>query len=105
MVNSVTGDGLTLKYNKHYIGLARAGIADNFVTFRARREYVIAEFRVPRSEDVTALVEESGVEKLPYDKRWGRYRLRLAQADIARHRDLLADLISRASGTAPPIGE
>jgi hypothetical protein len=35
--NEVTGDGLALKYNKHYVGLARGGIADNFVTFPTRK--------------------------------------------------------------------
>jgi hypothetical protein len=105
LVNQVSGDGLALKYNKHYIGLARGGVADNFVTFRARKGYVIAEFRVPRSDDVTALIEDSDVESLPYDKRWGRYRLRLTGADIAKHRDLLVDLIGRAAGTSPPVDE
>ena len=105
LVNQVSGDGLALKYNKHYIGLARGGVADNFVTFRARKGYVIAEFRVPRSDDVTALIEDSDVESLPYDKRWGRYRLRLTGTDIAKYRDLLVDLIGRAAGTSPPVDE
>ena len=33
LVNQVSGDGLALKYNEHYIGLARGGVAGNFVTF------------------------------------------------------------------------
>jgi hypothetical protein len=105
LVNEVTGDGLALKYNKHYVGLAREGVADNFVSFRPRKGYVIAEFRIPRSDDVTATIEDSDVESLPYDKRWGRYRLRLTGPDIEKHRELLVDLIGRASGTPPPIDE
>jgi hypothetical protein len=105
LVNEVTGDGIALKYNKHYVGLAREGIADNFVSFRPRKGYVIAEFRIPRSDDVTATIEDSDVESLPYDKRWGRYRLRLTGRDIQKHRHLLVDLIGRASGTPPPIDE
>ena len=105
LVNEVTGDGLALKYNKHYVGLARDGIADNFVTFRPRKGYVIVELRIPRSDDVSGLIEDSDVESLPYDKRWGRYRLRLTAPDIEKHRDLLVDLIGRASGTPSPIDE
>lgn len=105
LVNEVTGDGLALKYNKHYIGLARDGIADNFVSFRARKDYVIAEFRIPRTDDVTTLIEDSDVESLPYDKRWGRYRLRLTAADVDKHRSLLKDLIGRAGGMPPPADE
>ena len=105
LVNEVTGDQLALKYNKHYIGLARDGIADNFLTFRPRRGSLIAELRIPRSDDVTALIEESDIDSLPYDKRWGRYRVRLGGGDIDKHRDLLIDLIGRASGTPSPIDE
>jgi hypothetical protein len=105
LVNEVTGDSLALKYNKHYIGLSRGGVADNFTTFRARKDYVIAEFRIPRADDLSTIVEDSGVDSLPYDKRWGRYRLRVTKGEVEKHRDLLVDLIVRASGAPPPIDE
>jgi hypothetical protein len=98
LINDVT-PGLTLKYNKHYIGLARDGLPDNFVTFRARKEHLIAEFRIPRTEEVSALLGDSDVDVLAYDKRWGRYRMRLTGSDLVAQRDLLLDLIRRASGT------
>ena len=104
LVNQLT-PGMVLKYNKHYIGLARNGVADNFLSFRARREHLIAEFRIPRSDEVTALIEDSGVDALPYDKRWGRYRVRLSGNDINVHQDLLLDLTGRANGLPPPVGE
>ncbi|HEX3174912.1 MAG TPA: hypothetical protein VHQ43_11930 [Solirubrobacterales bacterium] len=105
LVNKVTRDKLALKYNKHYIGLSRDGVADNFVQFRARKDYLIAEFRIERSDDVTALIEEADVDSLPYEKRWGRYRLRLTRTDARKHKALLMDLIARASGTTPAVGE
>ena len=105
LVNKVTREQLELKYNKHYIGLSRDGVADNFMSFRARKDYLIAEFRIERSDDVTALIEDSDIDSLPYEKRWGRYRLRLTRADVRQHRGLLMDLIGRASGTSPPAGE
>ena len=104
LINDVT-PGLTLKYNKHYIGLARDGIPDNFVQFRARREHLIAEFRIPRGEEVTALIDDSGIERLEYAKRWGRYRLRLTNRDLTAHRDLLLELIRRASGAPAAADE
>ncbi len=76
--------GIDLKYNKHYIGLARDGVADNFITFRPRKENLIAEFRVPRTDEVTTLIEDSGLDSLTYDKRWGRYRVRLTKEDLAK---------------------
>jgi len=104
LINQIT-PGLTLKYNKHYIGLARDGVPDNFIAFRARREHIITEFRIPRSEEVTALIDDSGIERLEYDKRWGRYRIRLTNKDLTSHRELLLELIRRASGTPAAADE
>jgi hypothetical protein len=97
--------GMALKYNKHYIGLAHDGIADNFVVFRPRREHTIVDFRIPRSDEVTALIDGSGVEVLAYEKRYGYYRLRLTRKDVAAYRELLLDLIRRASKTPPSADE
>jgi hypothetical protein len=105
LINEVTGDSLALKYNKHYIGLSRGGVADNFMSFRARKDYLIAEFRIPRSDDVTSSVEDSGIDSLPYDKRWGYYRLRLTEPEVHKQRDLLVDLVARASGTPAPVND
>lgn len=92
-----------MKYNKHYIGLARDGLADNFVIFRARKEHLVTEFKLPRGEEVTAPIEDSGVDSLEYDKRWGHYRMRLTSKDLTDNRELLVELVRRASGTpAPP---
>jgi hypothetical protein len=104
LINEVTPD-IALKYNKHYIGLTHDGIPDNFVTFRARKEHVIAEFRIPRSEEVGALLDDSGLDVLAYNPRWGRYRARLTTADVSARRDLLLDLIRRASGTPELVEE
>jgi hypothetical protein len=61
---------------------------------------LIVEFRIPQTDEVTALIEQSGVEELTYVTRWGRYRLQLdGKADLNKHRALVADLIRRASGT------
>lgn len=106
LVNEVTGETLALKFNKHYIGLARDGIPDNFMQFRARKEYLIAEFRIARSDEVTTLVEDSGLDSLPWEKRWGgRYRIRLTEPEVTTHHDLLVKLIRHASGSAPPADE
>ena len=103
LLNEITGEDLALKYNKHYIGLSRDGVADNFMSFRARKDYLIAEFRIARTDDVSALIEDAGIDSLAYDKRWGRYRLRLKAQDVEDNRDLVVDLIRLASNALPPI--
>lgn len=105
LLHEIADDNLGLKYNKHYIGLSRDGIADNFMSFRARKDVLIAEFRIPRSDEISALIEDSGVDKLDYEKRWGRYRLRLTKVDVEKHRDLLVELIRQASETPAPTSD
>ncbi len=90
---------MTLKYNKNYIGLARDGVADNFVQMRPRQQHVIAEFRIPRSDELSSRLEEQGIEMLEYSTRWGRYRIRLTASDVATRRDLLLQLVQVAHGT------
>lgn len=99
LINEVS-PGMALKYNKHYIGLSRNGIADNFVVFRARKGYLICEFRVPRTDETTAFVDGSGLDAMEYDKRWGRYRVRVTMADMTEHWDALLEMVQRSIGVA-----
>lgn len=92
-----------LKYNKHYIGLQRHGIADNFVTFRPRKKHVIVEPKIERSDTIDSLIEEWGLTTLPYDKRWNRYRLQLEPAEVKHHESRLQSLLRIAQGA--PIDE
>jgi predicted transport protein len=90
---------VALKYNKNYIGLMRDGVADNFVQMRPRQQHVIAEFKIPRSDELTSRLEEQGVDALGYSTRWGRYRIRLTAADLDARQDLLLELVRTAHGT------
>lgn len=91
---------MALKYNKHYIGLVRDGVANNFVQVRPRQQHVIAEFRIPRSDELTSRLEEQGLELLEYSTRWGRYRVRLTAIDLDAKHDLLLELVQTAHGAA-----
>jgi hypothetical protein len=87
---------MALKYNKNYIGLAQNGIVSNFVQFRPRRQHVIVEFKIPRSDELTERLEEAGVNVLAYNPRWGRYRLQIDDSDLTTHAELLRDLVAQA---------
>jgi hypothetical protein len=102
LVREATGDQrLAPKYNKHYIGLARDGIADNFMTFRPRKnDTVFTEVKTPRSEDISERLDAAGIDVNGYQTRWGMYQLRLAESDFGNSRDLLVELIQRASDTS-----
>jgi hypothetical protein len=87
---------LSLKYNKFYIGPARNGQADNFVIFRPRKNYVRLEPKLERTDEMQAKLEDAGVDVMDYNLRESRYRIRLAKGDVAKHRDLLLDLMKQA---------
>lgn len=90
---------MALKYNKHYIGLVRDDVADNFVSMRPRLQHIIVEFRIPRSDELTSRLEEQGVEMLEYAARWGRYKIRVTGADLDDKRELLRELVHTAHGS------
>jgi hypothetical protein len=90
------GDEVALKYNKHYIGLQRDGLPDNFMSFRPRKKHLQCEFRFERDEELDARFEEAG---LPLTARRGRYFVvQVSPGDLDSHRELLSELVQRARG-------
>lgn len=87
---------LELKYNKFYIGLARAGVPFNFVTFRPKRAHMTLEVKLKQSEEIDAKIDGYGLDTLEYSKRWGLYRIRLGKGDVKRHADAIRDLMGLA---------
>jgi len=89
--------GLEAKYNKHYIGLAANEVPKNLVIFRPRRgDTVVAEFAVPRSDELTTQLIDEGLDMLEYDARWRKYRVRLTAQDIENHESELRGLVEAA---------
>jgi predicted transport protein len=84
---------LELKYNKFYIGLSRDGQPFNFVTFRPKKNQLRLELKLPETDDLNATIENSGIETLEYDKRWGRYRLRLTKDDVKNKAEVIRELM------------
>jgi predicted transport protein len=87
---------LELKYNKHYVGLGRDGQPNNFVIFRPKRKALNMEVRIPQNPEIDAELEQSGLDVMDYDVRWGRYRLRLSDADIQSNNKVLTSLLKRS---------
>jgi hypothetical protein len=90
---------LELKYNKFYIGLAKNGQADNFVSFRSRKNSIILDVKAPQSQEVDTKITEAGPETLEYNSQWRYYPIRLGKDDIKKHAELLKQLMRRAFDT------
>lgn len=88
--------GFALKYNKYYIGLAKNGQANNFTTCRPRKNYMILEFKLPKSNEIDAIIENAEIEKAAYDNQWKNYRIILYKGDVKKHAEVLKDLLIKA---------
>jgi hypothetical protein len=100
LVHEATDDAkLALKFNKYYIGLARDGIPDNFVTVRPRKSRtVFCNFRLARSDELSTRLEDAGVDVSGYDTRHGLYQIRLTESDLDKNGPIILDMLRRASG-------
>jgi hypothetical protein len=87
---------LELKYNKFYIGLAKAGAPQNFVIFRPKKNFLRLEPRLTRSDTTQAELEAAGLDVMDYDQRWGRYRIRLTADGLKQHSAVLEKVIGDA---------
>ncbi len=95
--------GYELKYNKFYIGLAQNGSTDNFIIFRAKKSFMRMEIRLDHSDELEGEMEEKGLDLMDYEKRGGRYRIKLSMNDIKKHREFIAKLIRKAKGIESEI--
>lgn len=87
---------IDLKYNKFYIGLATNGQPNNFAIFRAQKSHLRLEVRIQQSEEFEEKLEETGLDVMDYDKKWGKYRIRLKKADIKKHIGFLTETLKIA---------
>lgn len=95
LINEVE-PGATLNYNRHYIGLEVNGTVMNFVRFQARRAHVIMNIKLGQAKEIDDLLEEVGIETLPYRSQWRFYRLRLESNLDTKQRDVLRQLIQKS---------
>lgn len=85
-----------LKYNKFYIGLAKNGQANNFTLFRAKKNFLTAAIKLDESAEMSQRLEAAGLDVMDYQTGGGRYRIRLVAGDVAKHSDLLTDMLKQA---------
>jgi len=88
--------GFTLKYNKHYIGLSIQGISKNFISMTPRKKAILLAAKLPQAEETQALLEQTDMDIMSYDKQWNQYRVRLTEKDIQQSKASLLQLIQKA---------
>ena len=85
------------RYTRRYIGLEIGGQARNFVVMRPRKSSgILTSFKIREEDDLTARIENEGLDILPYERKWGNYRIRLVRSDFQNHEDLINDLVRKS---------
>jgi hypothetical protein len=90
--------GISLKYNKFYIGLAKDGQPNNFAIFRPKKDWVWFEPKLDKDEATQAKLDEAGLDVVEYDSRGGRYRIRIGKNDLSKHEALVTELLKLSYG-------
>jgi len=90
---------IEFSYNKYYIGFWVNGRACNFAICRPQKHALRLEIRLPRTDENDALIENSELDYLDYDKRWGSYSIKLSEKDISSNAEIIRSLLKMAYET------
>lgn len=88
--------GYDLKYNKFYIGLAKDGVAKNFIIFKPKKSFLYLVIKGTEDPEKVKALENVGLD-VNYAARWKEYNIRLLGYDeYKKHKELLDKLIKEA---------
>lgn len=85
-----------LSYNKYYIGFWIEGRAFNFATCKPQKNGLRLEIKHPQTKEFEELINNSDLDVLDYDKRWGRYKIKLSEKNIIEKKEILKSLLKQA---------
>ena len=95
-ITKVFATDAELNYNKHYIGFWVDGRPFNFAIMRPQKNGMRLEISLPQDEEIDEVVSSADLDILDYDKRWGKYRIRLTAEAIKAKKEVLTDLLLKA---------
>ena len=85
--------GYELKYNKFYIGVAKDGLARNFISFKPKKNYLYLIVKGDDGSEKAKSIEDNGLE-VNYLARWKQYRIRLNGYDeYKKHKEILDEIV------------
>jgi len=89
-------DSYELKYNKFYIGLSKNGAANNFASFKPRKNAIVVHLKLEKDSEIDSLLDENGFDILDYDSKWKQYRLRLSKSEVIDKKEVLSSLLKKS---------
>ena len=83
-----------LKYNKFYVGIAKDGVANNFVSFNPKKKFIIMNIYIEEVPEITERLDQNGLD-VTYTKK--RYVLRIGNIkEFEDNREDMLELVERA---------
>ena len=87
---------LEFSYNKYYMGFWLDSRACNFAICKPQKSALRLEIRLPETEEIEEIITNEEIDFLDYDKRGGKYRLKLVEKDIKTKREAIKSLLNQA---------
>lgn len=84
-----------LNYNKHYVGLSKDGVSNNFVYFKPKKQYIRLFAKLQQTEDINTELENASFE-WKYDVKYAQYNLNLTPEDIKKNKEVISKIIGMA---------
>lgn len=89
-------NGFELKYNQGFIGMARGGVAKNFIEFQPKKKYLYMNCKGEQDDQITTELEETGLE-VTYDSRWKQNKIKLYKfEDYSKNRAIIIKCVEKA---------
>lgn len=83
-------------FNKFYIGLAKDGVAKNFIAFKPKKSFLHFIFKTNENPELSSKIEDAGLD-VTYESRWKQYRVKLGGFDdYKKHEDLIKECVEAA---------
>ncbi len=85
---------ISFSYRQQYIGLTVDGIVNNFVVFKAKKQFLKVEAKIQDRDAWLARLDEAGMVTFPDAPQRKRVVFRLTQQELQTHQELLSELFS-----------
>jgi hypothetical protein len=82
-----------LKYNKHYIGLAKNGIANNFIAMHPKKKTLNVEIKSEKDDEIEKIIEEYDIDLINFHSKWKVYYIRLTKEDVVDKKESIKKLL------------
>lgn len=89
-------EGYELKYNKFYIGLTKEGIANNFILFKPKKNYLYFVFKTSEDKEKFQALDNEGLE-YSYTPRWKELAVKISDFNEYKKHKVLLDTLAKTS--------